>query len=282
MAIRTFLAFPNGKTKALTLSYDDGVDTDIHMVELMKKYAVKCTFNLNSGLFSPEDAVRPEHQIHFHLSKSQAKTLYTHPLCEVATHTYSHPQLHGMPESVLMSEIIRDRQELENLFGGVVRGHAYPFGHCNDTVVDIWERAGIAYARGVHSHHTFQLPGDWLRWEPTCHHNDGQFAQLTNKFVSETVGASEDGWLFYLWGHTYEFRANDNWNVIEQFFESISHDDDIWCATNIEVYEYVNAWRSLVYSANGECVYNPTAIDVWVKVAGNMVAIPAGATVSLH
>lgn len=282
MATRTFLVFPDGKEKALTLSYDDGVDTDIRMVGLMEKYGVKCTFNLNSGLFSKEDAVRAKDQIHFHLSKSQAKALYVHPLCEVATHTYSHPQLYGMPESVLMKEIVDDRVELENIFGGVVRGHAYPFGHCNDTIVDIWAKAGIAYARTVWSHHTFQLPDEWLKWNPTCHHNDVRFAELTEKFADEKVSDGEDGWLFYLWGHTYEFRANDNWNVIENFFEKVSDNDDVWYATNMEVYEYVNAWHSLVYSANGECVYNPTAKDVWVKVAGRIVAVPSGGMVELR
>lgn len=276
-----YLAFPQGKTKALTLSYDDGVDTDGHMIELLEKYGIKCTFNLNAGVFNNEVAVRKEGQIHFRLSKSKAKELYSHPLCEVATHTYTHPRLYNLPESVLMHEILDDRCELEKVFGCVIRGHAYPFGHYNDLVIDIWKKAGIVYARTVHSHHTFQLPKDWMRLGATCHHNDAQLEELTSKFVNETVGDFEDGWLFYLWGHTYEFRKDDNWDVIEKFFNTISHKSDIWYATNMEVYEYVTAWRSLVYSANGERVYNPTAIDLWVKTNGKNVCIPAGMVVEI-
>ena len=40
MDIRTFLAFPGGKNKVFTLSYDDAVDTDIQMIELMEKYGI--------------------------------------------------------------------------------------------------------------------------------------------------------------------------------------------------------------------------------------------------
>jgi peptidoglycan/xylan/chitin deacetylase (PgdA/CDA1 family) len=38
----------NGKKKALTFSYDDGVLQDIRLIELFNKYGMKATFNLNS------------------------------------------------------------------------------------------------------------------------------------------------------------------------------------------------------------------------------------------
>lgn len=273
---RKFLVFPDGKEKALTLSYDDGVDTDIHMIELMEKYGIKCTFNLNAGLFNSEDAVRLDNQIFFRLSKNKAKALYNNPLCEVATHTYTHSRLCGISDSVLMKEIIDDRCELERMFGSIICGHAYPHGEYNDTVVDIWKRAGIVYGRTTESHHTFQLPTDWLRMGATCHHDDPMFHALSDKFIDGQVGQNENGWLFYLWGHTFEFRANDNWNAIEDFFKKVSNNSDIWYATNIEIYEYVMAWGNLVYSANEECVYNPSSIDVWVKVEGRVLCVPAG------
>ena len=36
--------------KAITFSYDDGVTQDIQLIELLNKYNLKCTFNLNSEL----------------------------------------------------------------------------------------------------------------------------------------------------------------------------------------------------------------------------------------
>ena len=42
----------NGKKKAVTFSYDDGVTQDRRLVEMMNTYGVKGTFNLNSGMQS--------------------------------------------------------------------------------------------------------------------------------------------------------------------------------------------------------------------------------------
>ena len=37
----------NGKMKAVTLSYDDGVAQDIRLIELLDRYGLRATFNLN-------------------------------------------------------------------------------------------------------------------------------------------------------------------------------------------------------------------------------------------
>ena len=42
-----FLRFPGGRDKAVTLSYDDGNRNDIKFSDIITKYGLKCTFNLN-------------------------------------------------------------------------------------------------------------------------------------------------------------------------------------------------------------------------------------------
>lgn len=42
------MRFPNGKSKAVTLSYDDGCFQDKKLGKIIDKYGIKCTFNLNS------------------------------------------------------------------------------------------------------------------------------------------------------------------------------------------------------------------------------------------
>ena len=49
-----WMRFPDGKAKALTLSYDDGVEQDIRLIAILNRHNLKCTFNLNGGLFAPE------------------------------------------------------------------------------------------------------------------------------------------------------------------------------------------------------------------------------------
>ena len=43
-----FMRFPGGAYKVVTLSYDDNVEEDVRLVEIMKKHGLKGTFNLNS------------------------------------------------------------------------------------------------------------------------------------------------------------------------------------------------------------------------------------------
>ena len=49
------LVFPGGKSRAFTLSYDDGVVQDRRLAEIFRKRGLKCTFNIGSGLFGHKD-----------------------------------------------------------------------------------------------------------------------------------------------------------------------------------------------------------------------------------
>ena len=42
----------NGKNKAVTFSYDDGIEQDKRLVDIFNTYGLKCTFNLNSGIMN--------------------------------------------------------------------------------------------------------------------------------------------------------------------------------------------------------------------------------------
>ena len=48
MKIRLNL-FPEGRKRALTMSYDDGADSDERLVEIFNRYGIKGTFHLNSS-----------------------------------------------------------------------------------------------------------------------------------------------------------------------------------------------------------------------------------------
>ena len=274
-----FLRFPDGKLKALTLSYDDGVEQDIRLVELLDKYGVKCTFNLNSGLFAKEGTVYPEGRVHRRMTLRMAQKLFENGNHEVAVHAYSHPFLEKLPEPNVMWEIINDRKFLEEKFGTIVRGMAYPFGTYNDTVVEILNKAGIVYSRTTKSTEDFSISDDWLRLPATCHHNNPKLMTLAERFTTETPEKSP--WLFYLWGHSYEFEGDKNWFVIEEFLEKVSGKDDVWYATNIEIFDYITAYNSLQFSIDGKTVHNPSATDVWFYCDFKEYCIKSGETIKL-
>ncbi len=276
---RKRILYPEGKNKALTLSYDDGTEYDVRLIELMKKYGIRGTFNLNGCHYTSDRVERENNRI---LSVSEMQEVYDPAFTEIATHGYTHPRLDQLPSSGCMLEILRDRMALEKATGRIIRGHAYPYGTYNDSVVRVCRDAGIVYARTTVSHHNFSLPDEWLTWGATCHHMDRALNELTDRFLNETpVKRGEDGWLFYLWGHSYEFNALQNWDLIEGFFSKVSDNGDIWYATNGQIYDYVNAYRSLVFNAECTKVFNPTRTDVWAGVNGATVKIAAGETVQL-
>ncbi len=275
-----YLRFPGGKRKALTLSYDDGVEQDVQLIRLLEKYGVKCTFNLNSGCYPPEGTTYPAGTIHRRMPESSVSTLYKNSLAEVAGHSFTHPFLDQLAPSQAMKEIVDDRIALEKQFGKMVRGFAYPYGTYNDTVIELLRAAGFVYARTVESHHSFRLPKNWLRLGATCHHDDPMLMELAEKFVSQTP--ERDSWLFYLWGHSYEFEQHNNWNVIEGFLKAVSGKEDIWYATNLEIYDYCKAYERLIVSADGKTVYNPSVCSVWCQFDDEIVEIGAGKTVLIH
>ena len=269
-----FMRFPGGKAKALTLSYDDGVEQDIRLIEIMSKYGLKGTFNLNSGCYAKEGTVYKPGTIHRRMTKDMATKLYTESGQEVAVHGLTHPFLEQLPVHICTKEILEDRQNLEEQFGTLVRGMAYPFGTFSDMVVDVLRNNGIVYSRTVISSHNFSMPKDWLRLEATCHHNDPMLFELTKTFMENKPQGSPQ--LFYLWGHSYEFEADNNWNVIEDFAKEIGNKVDIWYATNIEIYDYTKAFEQLLFSTDMTMVYNPTAIELYFMYDGKNVSVKSG------
>ena len=275
----TFYRFPGGLRKALTLSYDDGVEQDIRLMDILDKHGIRCTFNLNSGCWAKEGTVYPKGQVHRRLSASQAAKIYANPNHEVANHCLTHASLTELSPAEIAHEVLADRENLEAMFGGLIRGLAYPFGTYADTVVEALKATGVAYARTVVSTNDFSIPNDWLRLHPTCHHAASNLDELCDRFLQDSAPFGSR--LFYLWGHSYEFEGADNWDVIERFCERMGGHEDIWYATNIEIVDYVNACRMIRTSANGKRMHNPTAIDVWADVNGKRVCIKAGETVEV-
>lgn len=254
-----FLRFPEGRAKALTFSYDDGVQDDRRLISILDKHGMKGTFNLNSGIYPTEGE-------HTRMMKDELTELLKDSPHEVATHAYSHPFLGTLPSAMIALDIIKDREELEAQFETIIRGHAYPMGSYNDKVVDVLKTCGIAYARTTISTERFDLPTDWLRLNPTCHHKNPKLMELAKRFVESKT--PHEPKLFYLWGHSYEFgeKYDNNWHVIEEFCDYMGgRENEIWYATNIEIYEYIEDFNRLIFSADGDLVKNPTAHTLWFE-----------------
>ncbi len=270
-----YMRFPQGKAKSVTFSYDDGGEADKRLLSVFDKYGLKGTFNLNSELF---DAAC----WHGRMDEKSCYELFANSGQEIANHGARHSFLDKIPLAEAVKEIVDCRAYLEKKYDRIVKGMAYAYNGYNEEVLAILPALGIDYARTTHSTHSFAMPENWLLWNPTCKHSDKELSALTEKFLNESpekLPKHKEPWLFYIWGHSFEFDDDNNWEVIENLGQKLSGRDDIWFATNGEIFAYVKAYSRLVYSLDGERVYNPSAIDVWLELRGKIYKIGAGQTV---
>lgn len=273
-----YMRFPGGRAKVLTFSYDDGVEQDKRLIQILDSHKMKGTFNLNSGAFAPEGKVYPKGTIHRRMTESECRELYVNH--EVALHALTHPWLEQITPAQCTYEVIEDRKNLEKLTGKITRGMAYPFGTFSDSVVETLKQCGIAYSRTVISSEGFSMPKDWLRLEATCHHNNPRLMELAKRFT-EYDNSIRPSMMFYLWGHAYEFEANDNWSVIEEFTDYMAERNEIWYATNIEIYDYTKAFEQLLISIDETICTNPTATEIFFMKDGKTYSIKPGETINL-
>lgn len=273
--------FPGGKRKALTMSYDDGKIYDRRLIEIFNRYGIKGSFHLNSGRIGKESYVE---------AKEIEKLYEGH---EVSLHTYSHPTSSHTPREQLIFEIMKDRELLEKYSGQIVRGLSYPNGSFDKKVAELFKSLGVVYGRTTVHTDGYELPEDYMFWNPTMHHTRGLVKWnpdlkpdrevLMNKakdFANLWTGPKNMP-VLYVWGHSYEFNDDDTWEVMEQFCEYIGRQNDIWFATNIEIYDYMQAVERLEFSAECTMVHNPSAISVWIDVDDKSVEVKSGETLRL-
>lgn len=257
--------YKDGKRRALTMSYDDGRMADLRLINIFDLHGIRGTFHLNSGKFGKEKYIK---------SSDVCEKYRRH---EVSVHTLTHPFFDKISNEELIVEVMRDRENLEALCGYPVRGMSYPYGCYTQKSIELLEMMGMKYSRTTVSTHGFGLPERFMEWHPTCHHNDEKLFDLLERFKKYKHPMP----LLYVWGHSYEFDRDNNWDRIERFCAEAGGLEDVWYATNVEIYDYLTALHSLAFSADRTVVYNPTATDVWTSVDDAPVRVPSGATVDL-
>lgn len=278
-----FLRFPGGKPKAFTMSYDDGTPEDLRLSDTASKYGLKCTFNLNCDRLRGHNLSTDEIKEHF-LANGH----------EIAVHGALHRASGAVRPIDGIQDVLECRKELEAKFGMIIRGMAYPDSgitcFSNNTKYEIIRRyladLDIAYSRTLGGDNKdFMLPGDWYAWMPSAHHGNPEIMEYIDEFLNtdyeKIYSSSRYPRLFYLWGHSYEFERNNNWELLEDICKKVSGKEEIWYATNIEIYDYVNAYNSLIYSADGSIIYNPTLIKIWFDEDGNLRSINPGETLHI-
>ena len=283
-----FMRFPGGKPKAVTFSYDDATKFDKPFVEILDKYGIKCTFNIPSAwIEEPSEDAK-------HLTADEIKTLLCDGGHEIAVHCAHHRAPGQFKPIEIIKDVLENRLELEKITGGIVRGMAYPNsgitkmenGLSYENIKSYLTDLDIAYSRTLGGDNdSFAMPNDWHAWMPTAHHINPKVFEYIEKFVAfdptKVYLSSRSPRLFYLWGHSYEFDRDNNWDRLEKICEMLGGKDDTWYVTNIEIYDYTMAYNSLVYSADASKIYNPTLKEVWFEINNEIYSVKSGETLDL-
>lgn len=260
--------FPGGRRRAATFSYDDGLENDARLIELFNKYDVKASFNLNSMRYMDKN----DEEL-----RAIGKRYEGH---EIACHGYWHADLNRMTPVSIINEVMEDRKVLEKIAGYPVVGFAYGNGRWDDEVVDVLRSCGILYARTTQCTMSgIDLPKELLALPNSCHHKDAM--PVAEKFLEEL----DYVWprpVLYIFGHSYEFRTEEDWAYMEKLVSMIAGNEKIWYATSREICNYTVAQRRLCISADEKMIFNPSCIPVWVEQnRKEVVKIEPGETVYL-
>lgn len=240
--------------KYFTLSFDDGLEQDKKILKLMKKYELKGTFNLNSGMFGLTGEVKGmgtfafqdceagvRHRWPFtyvsHNRIPEDEILQVYEGMEIATHGFHHESLRKLNEQGVLKSVGRDKETLEKLTGKKILGHAYAYGATSPQVESYLKKQGYLYARAVFSSGSFEFPENPLNFRPSGSVVKGNAIKLVENFKAAEAGSQD--LLLYLWGHGYEMdygMGTASWESLERLFAAIAGQDDIIYCTNSEAF----------------------------------------------
>lgn len=264
--------YPGGKKKAFNISYDDGVIQDIRFVQLLNRYGLKGTFNLNYGLMrSGFTWVHECGMTVRRLREWEVSAIYEGH--EIASHSYSHPYFDHMAESEILKELGSDKFFLEKLTGREVAGYATPFYYYSDLMADCVRHCGFEYARISEESNDYSVPDDFFRWRGSKFHWDDDLEDFTQGFLQ----SDQELALCQLVGHSYDLDVMDMWERMERICCSVGSSPDVWAATHLELVRYLRAMNT-AWVTDRE-IKNESNVQLWFEVDGAIVKLQPGETI---
>ena len=214
--------------KYFLLSFDDGTIYDPRFVELLNRYDIKGTFNLNSGL---EDFVW-YYEDRFPVRRqrlSEVGNLYRGH--EIASHSLHHHWLNTLTPPQISREIGEDCEVLKKIFGLKEIGFGVPFTACGEREIRII-RKFVRYIRLSEFAGNFDLPKDPYHIPIHALYNDADVREKITRFAE----TEQEDALFVMAGHSYELEVLNHWEYMEQLLQFISG----FGFANMTTMEFVN------------------------------------------
>ena len=209
--------------------WDDGVATDIRVIEILRKYNAKATFNLCPGSI-PEDTVPyswPEPAgrnwsikgfSNGRVGKKDLTAVYDG--FQVASHCWNHESAAAVPPADFLKSAMDARKFLEDLFQRECRGFAWPYGQHTPETERLLFEAGFRYGRTTANTADVTCCTQPLALASNCHFLNRNFWQIFED--AKKTGA------FYFWGHSYEMMdCPQIWERFELAIRLLSEDPEV-------------------------------------------------------
>lgn len=208
--------------------WDDGVATDIRLIEILRKYNAKATFNLCPGLMKDEriephwDSLAGRNWSMNGFSggyTGKKELVHIYGDFQVASHCWKHETVGRVPNADFLKGAVDAKNFLEDTFQRKCCGLAWPGGHHSPETEQMLKNAGFKYGRTVEDTSDVAACANPMALNPSCHFMNRNFWKIYEKAGSTGI--------FYFWGHSYEMRDFPQfWERFELMIKTISEDPD--------------------------------------------------------
>ena len=210
--------------KIVVLTFDDGTIYDRRFIEILNKYHIPASLNLNSGL---EDFVwNYNNEIPIHrLRLIDNVNLYKNH--EVASHSLTHPYMTSLTKEEIIRQVKEDIDNLEKIFNREILTFAFPFTDYNDEVINIIKENTKVKNIRISKFSNEYMPQDRYHIHLNCYYNDPHIYERLEEFSNNSLDKS----LFTIVGHSYEFEVLNEWDKIESLIKYLSENKKITILT---------------------------------------------------
>ena len=204
------------------LSFDDGTVYDLRFIDLLNKYGLSATLNLNSELhdFVWYYGDRPIKR----LDLESVKEAYDGH--EVASHSLTHPYFSSLSKEEAIRQVRDDIKNLEAIFDRRGMGFAFPFHDQTE--------------ENIQTIRDYVKP-DYIRYsylDYSGRHKDRYHIHINALYDDESIyerledfSKSTEDSLFVIAGHSYEFEMKDDWGKIEKLLSYLKGNENITVMT---------------------------------------------------
>jgi peptidoglycan/xylan/chitin deacetylase (PgdA/CDA1 family) len=243
----------DGRTGYITISVDDGHETDLRTADLLDDIGLRATFYIPAT--NPERPVMDDDAIRRIAARF-----------EVGGHTFHHRPLTGLPADESRQEIVDGKTWLEDVAQTAVRTFCYPRGKFNAALARQVEAAGFACGRTCYLNITEPPANPYMWGVSTQAFSHSRAIQIRHAaiernwtglanyarifrgavdwedhFARAAAHVAGNGGIAHLFLHSWEIDEHDGWEKLRRVLVKARDDHALVSVTNGELFDQAEA-----------------------------------------